>query len=121
MLAQRPREFSFSRPAWVRINCLRTIVDLFRFETHKWGMASMAACECGAKKQIIEDVITSCHIYHYSNGARACRQELGDLVDENMSGHLVDHPAAVHLLKTKKKIKAFIFKINKRYLKAYLL
>ena len=63
-------------------------------------MASTAACECGAKEQIAEHVVTSCIIYHHSNKAPAlrCRQEPGDLAEAKMSSHLVDHPAPVHLL-----------------------
>ena len=65
-----PSGFGFPRPAWVKLNRLRTGVGLFCSETHKWGMASTAACECGAKKQTAEHVITPCPIYHHSNGAR---------------------------------------------------
>ena len=74
------------------VNRLRTDVGLFRSETHKWCIASTVACECGAKKHTAEHVITSCPIYHHSNGARCfirCQQEPGYLADENMSGHLV--------------------------------
>ena len=44
-------EMRLPRPAWVRLNRLRTRVDLFRSLMHKWGMASTAPCECGAEEQ----------------------------------------------------------------------
>ena len=31
----------------------------------------MAACECGAKEQKADHIITSCPIYHHPNGAHA--------------------------------------------------
>ena len=68
MLTQRHREFP--RAALVRLNCLQNDVGLFVSETHKWGMASMAARDCGAKDQIAEYVLIFCPIYHHSNGAR---------------------------------------------------
>ena len=66
-----PPGISFPRPAWVRLNCLRTGVGLFRSETHKWGMASTDACMCGAKEQTVEHIITSCPINYHPKGARA--------------------------------------------------
>ena len=60
---------SFTRPAWVRFNRLRTGVGLFRSTIHKWGMALTAACECRAKEQTAEHVITFFPIYGHSNGA----------------------------------------------------
>ena len=45
-----PPGIGFSRPAWVKLNRLRVSVGLFRSETHKWGMASAVACECGTKE-----------------------------------------------------------------------
>ena len=46
-----PSGMHFPRPAWVRLNRLRTGVDLFRSTMHKWGMAPSPACECGADEQ----------------------------------------------------------------------
>ena len=62
---------SFPRPALVKLNHLCTGIGLFHSEMHKWFMASMAACECGAKGQTAQHIITSCCIYHHPNGAHA--------------------------------------------------
>ena len=65
-------------------------VGLFHSETYKWGMASTATCECGAKEQTIEHVITSCPIYHYPNGVRA----LSD-VNKNLATRLIETCPAI--------------------------
>ena len=72
---------SFPKPAWMKFNRLRTNIGLFRLETHKWGMASTAACKCGAKEQTAEHVITSCPICHHPNGAHAFSDIDQSLVD----------------------------------------
>ena len=59
----------FPRPAWVRLNRLRTGVGLFRSTRHKWGMAPSPACECKAGDQTAVHLIISCPIYRYPNGA----------------------------------------------------
>ena len=66
-----PPGISFPRPAWVRLKRLRTGIGLFRTETHKWGMASTEACECGVKEQTAEHLMTFCPIHHHSNEVRA--------------------------------------------------
>ena len=63
-----PPEISFPRPAWVMLDYLWTGIGLFYSEVHKWGMASMVAGNCGAKKQTAEHKIISCTIYHHPNG-----------------------------------------------------
>ena len=63
--------FSFPRPAWVKLNRLRSGVGIFLTKTHKWGAAFMAACECGAKEQTAKHIITSCPVYHHLNRAHA--------------------------------------------------
>ena len=68
-VSPKPPGFSFHRPAWVTLNRLRIGAGLSCSETHKWGMASTAACECGAKEQTTEHIITSCPIYHHPNTA----------------------------------------------------
>ena len=70
-VSSTPPVISFSRPAWVKLNRLQTDIGLFRSETDKWDMVSTAVCQCGAKEQRAEHVITSCPIYHHPNGARA--------------------------------------------------
>ena len=81
---------SFPRPAWLKLNRLLTGVGLFRSETHKWSMATTAACESGAKEQTAKHVITSCPIYHYPNGARALSH-----VDKNVATWLMETCPAI--------------------------
>ena len=57
------------RPAWVRLNRLRTGVGQFRSTMHKWGMDPSPACECGADEQTADHLIISCPIYRHPNGA----------------------------------------------------
>ena len=59
-----PPGITFPKPAWVKLNCLRTGVILFRSEKHKWGMAPVSVAQ---KEQTAEHVITYCPIYNYSN------------------------------------------------------
>ena len=54
--AHTPR-MTLPRRAWVRLNRLRTGVGRFRSWLYKWGMASFAACECGAEDQIVDHVV----------------------------------------------------------------
>ena len=65
-----PSGISLLRPAWVKLNRLRTGVGLFRSTMHKWGMAPSAACECGAEEQTADHIITSCPLYLSPNGPR---------------------------------------------------
>ena len=83
-----PLVISFSKPVWVKLNRFRIDVGLFCSETHKWGMASTAACECGAKKQTAEYVMTSCPIYHHPNRARAVLNVNKNLVTSLMETYL---------------------------------
>jgi len=54
-----PPGMTLSRRAWVRLNRLRTVVGHFRSCLYKWGMASSAACECGAEEQTVDYVSSS--------------------------------------------------------------
>ena len=69
-ISPAPLAISFPRPAWIKLNRLRTGIGLFHSETHKWDMAFTAACECDTKEQTAEHVITSYHIYHDTNVVR---------------------------------------------------
>jgi len=51
------------RRAWVRLNRLCTGVGPYPSCLYKWGMASSAACECGAEEQTIDHVILQCPIH----------------------------------------------------------
>jgi len=55
------------RRAWVRLNRLRTGVGRFRSCLYKWGMASFAACECGAE-QTVDHVVLHCPIHRPPHG-----------------------------------------------------
>ena len=57
------------RRAWVRLNRLRTGVGRFRSCLYKWGMASSAACDCGAK-QTVDHVVLHCPIDRPPHGLR---------------------------------------------------
>ena len=85
-----PPGMHFPRPAWVRLNRLRTGVGLFRSTMHRWGMAPTAACECGAEEQTADHVITSCPIYSHPNGARGLAA-----VDESLLTWLSDTCPAI--------------------------
>ena len=73
-----PSGMHFPRPAWVRLNRLRTGVGLFRSTMHKWDMTPSPACECGADEQTADDLILSCLIYRHPNGA-------GSLASDDMT------------------------------------
>ena len=51
------------RRAWVRLKRLHTSVGCFRSCLYKWGMASSAACECGAEEQTVDHVVLQCPIH----------------------------------------------------------
>ena len=54
------------RRARVRLNRLRTGVGRFHSCLYKWGMASYAACECGAE-QTVDHVVFQCPIHQAPN------------------------------------------------------
>ena len=56
------------RRAWVRLDRLRTGVGRFCSCLYKWGMASSAACECGAEEQTVNHVVLQCPIHRPSHG-----------------------------------------------------
>ena len=91
------QRLNFPRSAWVRLNRLRTGVGLLRLETHKWGVASTAACECGAKEQTAKHILPYLSPSKWSSCSLRCQQKHGDLADGIMYGHLVEQPAPVHL------------------------
>jgi len=49
-----PTGMTLPTRAWVRLNRLRTGVGRFRSCLYKWGMASSAACKCGAEEQTVD-------------------------------------------------------------------
>jgi len=52
-----PPGMTLPRRAWVRLKRLHTSVRCFRSCLYKWGMASSAACECGAEEQTVGHVV----------------------------------------------------------------
>ena len=67
----RPPGMTLPKRAWVRLNRLRTGVGRFRSCLYKWGMASSAACECGAEEQTVDHVVLQCPIHRPPHGLQA--------------------------------------------------
>jgi len=61
-----PPGVTLPRRAWFRLNRLRTSVGRFRSCLYKWGMASSAACECGAEHTV--DHVLQCPIHRPPHG-----------------------------------------------------
>jgi len=53
---------------WIRLNRLRTGVGRFRSCLYKWGMVSLAACECGAEEQTVDHVVLQCPVHRPPHG-----------------------------------------------------
>ena len=51
------------RPAWVKINYVRTGVGRFRSNMHNWSLASSATCKCGADDKTADHVFLHCNIH----------------------------------------------------------
>ena len=58
------------RVAWIKLNRLRTGVGRFHSSMHKWGLAFLPNCECGASEQSADHVLTACPIHRAPHGAR---------------------------------------------------
>ena len=58
-----PPGMKLPRPTWLKLNRLRTGVDLFWETMYKWGMPFTPTCECCAKEQSANHIITSCPIH----------------------------------------------------------
>ena len=61
------------RTAWVGHNRLRIGVGRFRSCLYKWGMASSAACECGAEEQTVDHVVLQCPIHRPPHAGKDLR------------------------------------------------
>ena len=66
----RPVGMGLPRAAWVKLNCLRTGVGRFHLFMHKWGLAPLPNCKCGASEQTADHVLTACPIHQAPHGAR---------------------------------------------------
>ena len=63
-----PLGMTLPRKACIRLNRLRTGDGRFRSCLYKWGMASSAACECGAEEQTVDHVLLQCPIHGPPHG-----------------------------------------------------
>ena len=66
----RPVGIGLPRAAWVKLNCLQTGVGRFHSSMHKWGLAPLLNCECGASEQTADHILTACPIHRAPHGAR---------------------------------------------------
>ena len=67
-VSTRPLGMGLPRPAWVRLNRLRSGVGRFRSSMHKWGLAPSSNCECGAIEQTADHIISQCPIHRAPRG-----------------------------------------------------
>jgi len=59
--------FSYNLPFKIQIN--DNMVVLFHIDTVvSWGMASSAACQCGAEEQTVDHVVLQCPIHRPPHG-----------------------------------------------------
>ena len=65
----RPVGMSLPRVAWVKLNRLQAI-PFVRSSMHKWGLAPLPNCECGASEQTADHVLTACPIHRAPHGVR---------------------------------------------------
>ena len=66
----RPVGMGLLRAAWVKLNRLPTDVGRFHSSMHKWSLALLPNCECGASEQTADYVLTACPIHRAPHGAR---------------------------------------------------
>ena len=59
----RPLGMGMPRPAWVRLNRLRTGVGDSSHPMHKWGLVSTPICESGKSDQTAAHVILECPLH----------------------------------------------------------
>ena len=57
-----------SRPAWVRLKCLRTGVGKFQSSMLKWRLSPISICEYGALAQTAAHVILECPFHSAPRG-----------------------------------------------------
>ena len=56
------------RAAWVKLNRLRSGVGPFCLSMYKWGLAPLTNCECGAREQTADHIISQCPIHRAPRG-----------------------------------------------------
>ena len=64
----RPLAMGLPKPAWVRLDRLRTGVGKFWSFMHKWGLALTSICECSPLDQTAAHAILECSLYRASGG-----------------------------------------------------
>ena len=67
----RPLGIDLPRPAWVRLNRLRTGDERFQPSTLKWGLAPTSICECGALDQTASYIILECPLHRVLEETKA--------------------------------------------------
>ena len=83
--SSRPLGMGLPRAAWVKLNRLRSGVGRFCSSMYKWGLATLANCECGASEQTADHIMSQCPIHrappkHTSGYHRAPRGMFGLMV-----------------------------------------
>ena len=86
----RPVGMGLPRASWVKLNRLRTGVGRFHSSMHKWGIAPLPNCECGASEQTADHVLTACFIHRAPHGAQGLR-----LLDDETRCWLNDTTASI--------------------------
>ena len=71
MTSAKPAVMSLSRTAWVKLNCLQTIVGRFRSSMHKWVLAFSPNCNCSTIAQTVDHVLITRLIHQAQHRAKA--------------------------------------------------
>ena len=66
----RPVGMGLPRTAWVKLNRLQTGDGRFHLFMHKWDLAPLPNCECGASEQTADYVLIACPIHRAPHAAR---------------------------------------------------
>ena len=85
----RPVGMGLPRAARFKLNRLRTGVGRFHSSMHKWGLAPLPNCECGASEQTADHVLTACPIHRAPHGARGLT-----VLDDETRGLMTSLPAS---------------------------
>ena len=67
-VSTRPFGISWTKTAWVKLNCLPTGVKRFGSSLHEWGLAPLAKCECGASEETADHIILTCPTHRAPRG-----------------------------------------------------
>ena len=89
----RPVRMGLHRAAWVKLNRLWTGVGRFHSSMHKWGLAPLPNCECGASEQTADHILIACSIHRAPHGARGLTV-LDDKMTKLDAGLITSLPAS---------------------------